>query len=184
MEFKNRYQETKKTLAHFYKKCVYRYYRWLGIVLMFFGGIQVATVVADIMGFFAEPLNSKVRLFFFDLGIILIVLGILLLCQHLIVARVAFRQARKMGGGKAPETIIRFGEDIHLSMGSSRSIYRYEQIYRVMETEEEYALMIGRHTAIRARKGCFVSGEESLREEADFPEFIRERCPGVRWKRG
>lgn len=179
IEFENRYYETKKTLAHFYGKSVYKYYRWMGIVLLFFGGIQVITVVADTMGFFAEPLSSRARLFFFDLGIILMVLGILLLCQHLITARIAFRQMKKMGEGAAPHVVCKFGEDIHLAVGASNSVYSYSRIYRIVETKEEYALMVGRHAAIRARKGGFFQGEER-----DFPEFLRKRCPEVKWKRG
>lgn len=178
IEFENQYYETKKTLAHFYGKSVYKYYRWIGIVLLFFGGIQVIAVMADTMDFFAEPLSSEARLFFFDLGTILMVLGILLLCQHLITARIALRQMKKTGRRVAPQVVCRFGEDIHLAVGASNSVYSYSKIYGIIETREEYALMAGRHAAIRARKGCF-----SLGKEGDFPEFLRKRCPEAKWKR-
>ena len=178
MEFENRYYETKKTLAHFYGKCVYKYYRWLGILLMAMGGVQVITVAADIMGAFAQPLSGKVRLFFFDLGIILVVLGGMIVCQHILTAGGAYRQTKKMGGGVILETVYAFGDDIRLSMGTSQSVYEYSRIYKIIETKEEYALMMSRHVAVRARKGCFTQGEEG-----EFPGFLRERCPSAKWKR-
>lgn len=178
MEFENRYYDTRKTLSHFYGKCVYRLYRWLGVVLLLFGGIQVATVVADIMGFFVEPLNAKTRLIFFDLGIIIMALGILLLCQHLITSGIAYRRMKKMGGGAVPETECRFGEEMSLAIGETKSVYSYTQVQRIVETREEYALMMNRHSGIRARKGDFVQGKE-----ADFAQFLREKCPGTKWKR-
>lgn len=178
MEFENRYYETRKTLAHFYGKSVYKNFRWLGLILVFFGAIQIITVVADIMGAFQEPLKGIVRLFFFDLGIILVVLGLLLFWQHIITARVAYRQTKKMGGGIIPETVISMGEDIRLSIGTSKSVYGFGQIYRIVETKEEFALMLGKHMAVRARKGCFTQGDEG-----EFPAFLRERCPRAKWKR-
>ncbi|MEG0722224.1 MAG: hypothetical protein RR446_10830 [Lachnospiraceae bacterium] len=165
--FENRYVETRKTLSHFYKTCVFNLYRKIGYVIIALGALELSLLFLGMAGVINFSFNGKFRVLFFDMGAIILIFGIMVCCYHIIVARVAYRQLKKMNQGTIPETVITFGEQITVGKRS----YDYRNVLRLVYTKEAYILMVGKMEGIVARKGCFTLGEEG-----DVAAFLKERC--------
>jgi hypothetical protein len=76
--------------------------------------------------------------------------------------------------GLALCTIVFDEDQILLSLPQKQSSYAYELISDVYSLKTCYVFKVGKDHLFLAKKGCFVSGDESF-----FEAFILEKCPQI-----
>lgn len=78
--------------------------------------------------------------------------------------------SKRLNNGKIEKTIITFKDNIVMNEGKVHLEFEYQQIEKVIETKNIYALMISKQNAIIVLKDSFTKGKES-----DFVTFINNK---------
>lgn len=90
------------------------------------------------------------------------------------VAEKNIQQRRKLNGGKDPEQIVRFGDEITSEFGNVRNAFQYSQIEKTIRMKHSYALMVDDRMGILITEDGFAKGDME-----SFRAFLRKKCPNV-----
>lgn len=164
VHFENRLFFTPKTLRPVYRKLTPRWMRY------FFG----LCLVIGIVGFWMlDSENGEIPL----LTLLLMVIGLYsLLGRPYALAWEAARNHRKLMNDRLPEAVVRYTDtEISGLEARNRTFYSYDQIRGVRSTRHMWLLMIDNRIALMVDKEGFSKGRA-----ADFPAFIRSKCPGIK----
>lgn len=164
VRFENRFPYTAKTLRPVYRKltplwlqCLYAL--WVAI------GLAVLPLLDSDIG--KAPV----------LALLLVLLGLNgLFVKPYLLAREAARNHSKLTNDRKPEAIVRFTDsEIAGQEARNRSFYTYDQIRSVRSTRRMWLLLIDKRIALMISKEGFTKGHS-----ADFPAYIRSKCPGIK----
>lgn len=164
VRFENRFPYTAKTLRPVYRKLTplwlqSLYALWVAI------GLAVLPLLDSDIG--KAPV----------LALLLVLLGLNgLFVKPYLLAREAARNHSKLTNDRKSEAIVRFTDsEIAGQEARNRSFYTYNQIRSVRSTRRMWLLMIDKRIALMVSKDGFTKGHS-----ADFPAYIRSKCPGIK----
>ncbi len=101
-------------------------------------------------------------------------LGCAVAAPYLTLRRVK-KNNRALFDGKTYEEIVRFGDNIAISKGTSSMVLEYSQIIRMIRLKHSIALKFGKNISILLDPAGFTVGDPG-----QFEGFIRERCENLK----
>lgn len=163
IRFENRFRYDYKTLRTLH-----------GIILRKRRAIYLVCTLI-LTGIFAFSIYQGYPISLLSKALVVVLLATWLLLPT-ITAFTAYRQHVKiMGGTISGVTVTYTDSGITLQEAQNQVHFQYEQLSRVRKNAGYWMLMIGHNIAIPVDKKQFTQGDP-----ADFPAFIREKCPQIK----
>ncbi|MGI5825404.1 MAG: hypothetical protein ACOX7J_07520 [Bacillota bacterium] len=167
--FENRYQTTRELLEIYTKEILAKRFQkqfWILVIifaLLTIPGIVTQDYIIAVLAAAGFVVTLALTVFF---------------------PRLMFRQMEKIQhkihNGKKPNTVVEFGDSIHLQEGKCEIALEYPQITEIYFLSQIYVLMFEKSNGIMLKNDAFVKGTAE-----DFRIFITEHCPQARiFKRG
>ncbi|MBQ9951526.1 MAG: hypothetical protein IJO98_05230 [Clostridia bacterium] len=164
MQFENRYVSNEKIYGEYTRKVLFRGLDRMAMVIFVLAAMLFAFEWME-----GEQLEMSAMLMLFS-AVIILISGF--------TGRMAIRNMRKYHGGEIPESRIEFGEKMQLEEGATSTAVEYSKVTHVHNLKHSYVLRCGKAVAVIVAKGKFTVGSE-----AEFMNFIKEKCPNAKFKR-
>lgn len=161
--FENKYRLDYATFVKVYRIATGRRRKFF---LVFGGVMLLLAIMLQILG---EPVDALV-------WILLLCLLIYLTITPLLSARYSAKQHLQVMNGVLEDATATYTDaDIMLRVGQNESHLAYSQLTRVVNQKDCWMLLVSRTVMIPVSKDRFTKGSA-----ADFPAFIREKCPQIK----